>query len=335
MKDILVEGEIFHNSRFQHGIFNISKNRFVDSDEKVSYRGTLIPAPINFHTHIGDSFIKEEPRGGIPEVVGPAGFKMRQLELANGKIVRAGMRASVEYMKRVGTSAFVDFRESGLRGIKALPKLTGIDGFFLSRPSNDEDVKLLLEKSDGFGMSSISDYPLKWLESLSIKAHSAGKLFGIHFSENSREQCNSLIGLRPDFIVHATDASQEDLRMIASEGIPVVVTPRSNIFYGKRQDYSRLVKSGLSVMIGTDNVFVTEPNIWEEASFLYRLQRSNGYISPDSILSMITENPREFMRKRGLMGGRDRYVLFEGKELSSYQIISKPNYYERRILLNG
>ncbi len=332
MNDIIVRGNIFINSRLTKGTFSIMKRKFVDNVVNPDFEGTLLPAPINFHTHIGDSFIGEEPRGSLSEIVGPGGFKMRNLETADKMVIRKSMMKSINYMKKEGTFAFFDFRESGINGLKLIPKFKGINGIFMTRPTNPNEIEILLKNSEGFGMSSISDYDFKWLEMLSQRAKTAKKIFAIHFSENIRENVNLLLKLRPDFIVHSIEASEQDLDVIGRNSIPVAITPRSNIFFGKKPDYRNMLDHGLKMMLGTDNVFLTEPNIWQEAEFLYRYQRNIGYISPDDILTMITENPRKFAKSKGISFGSEKYILFENEMLSSYQIVTKPGFYRKKIL---
>ncbi len=46
----------------------------------------------------------------------------------------------------------------------------------------------------------------------------------------------------------------------------------------------KIQDAGVELMIGTDNVFITEPDLFAEMDFLYRYQRFNTYISPSEIL---------------------------------------------------
>jgi cytosine/adenosine deaminase-related metal-dependent hydrolase len=332
MKDIVFKGNIFYDGKMIRATLIVNRNKFVDESIIPDVEGTLIPAPVNFHTHIGDSFIDEEPVGGVPEIVGPGGFKMKKIENADSIEMARAMRKSIDYMREQGTLAFIDFRESGIRGLSIVPKFKGIKGIFLTRPGKEEEIIYLLKKSYGFGVSSISDYEYEWLKLLSAEAKKYKKLFAIHFSENKREDIDLLLGLKPDFIVHSIEATQDDLSIISKNNIPIAITPRSNVFFGKKTDYSRMLKAGCTVMMGTDNVFITEPNIWQEAEFLYRYQRNLGYIKPEEILKMITENPRKFARSKGINLGKEKYILFENEFLTAYQIITKPGYYRRRIL---
>ena len=72
--------------------------------------------PVNAHTHIGDSFIKDEPIGDLPEIVGPGGFKHRQLENSSDGIIMEGIKNSTSFMEKSGILSYFDFR-----GIFQLP----------------------------------------------------------------------------------------------------------------------------------------------------------------------------------------------------------------------
>lgn len=333
MKDIIIEGSIFVNGGFRKGKYSIVDNRFVESSADADYRGTLLKAPINFHTHIGDSFIGEEPEGTIPEIVGPSGFKVRKLESAPLSECKTSMKKSIKFMRDRGTAAFFDFRESRKIRRDEAYKIKGIDEFLLTRPSSKEESETVLEDSAGFGMSSLNDYDLDWLLFLSKTAKRRGKIFAIHFSENVKENVEDLLKLKPDFVVHCIETDDYDTEILKKNEIPVVITPRSNIFLGKRPDYGRFLDKGLTLLIGTDNAFLTEPDIWSEAEFLYRYQKANHRISPEKILDMITEDPRKVMDRMGLSLSKEVYILYSEEELSAYEIITRPNLYKRKILI--
>ncbi|MEM0136355.1 MAG: N-ethylammeline chlorohydrolase, partial [Thermoplasmatales archaeon] len=163
-------------------------------------------------------------------------------------------------------------------------------------------------------------------------AHEKGKLFAIHFSEDKREDVEQLLTLSPDFVVHCIEASQADLEKLRKHDIPVVVTPRSNIFHGKRPDYSMLFQNGLTVTLGTDNVFITEPDILEESEFLYRYQRGINRLSPEQVLSTIIDNPRKVMTKLGLTIREEKFIFFPNESLTPYQLVTRPNYFHKILI---
>lgn len=333
MKDLIVNGSIYKDGEMKDGKYSILRDRFVDSSTPSDVEGTLIEAPINFHTHLGDSFISSEPEGSLEQIVGPGGFKMRALNQAPASVVKRSMKRSIDFMKNQGTLAFFDFRESGMKGLNLAPKFNDITGFFLTRPTTSEEIPSLLNKSAGFGMSALADHDLKCLKDLANSAHERKKIFAIHFSENKREDIKSLLDLKPDYIVHCIEVTDGDLKALSRSGIPVTITPRSNVFHGKRPDYSRLFRFGLTVLLGTDNAFITEPSIMEEVEFLYRYQRKLNRLSPEEALSTVIENPRRVISKLRLKINQEKYLFFPDEVLTPYQLVTRPNFYEKITVL--
>ena len=333
MKDFVISGSVFHGGEMKKGTFSTLKGKFVDVSTPSNMEGTLISAPINFHTHLGDSFIGTEPEGDIEDIVGPGGFKIRALDEAKPSLIKSYIVKSVDFMRERGTAAFFDFRESGIKGLRLAPRLDGITGFFLTRPNTPQEIGPLIDRSAGFGMSAISDYDFSYLEGLSKAAHGRGKLFALHFSENKRENVGRLIALGPDFVIHCIEASDSDLDELRRRDIPVSITPRSNIFHGKRPDYSRLFRRGLTVTLGTDNVFITEPDILAEAEFLYRYQRKLNRLSPEQVLSSITDNPRIVMKKLNIKMNEEKFLFFPNEFLTPYQLVTRPNYFPKILII--
>jgi cytosine/adenosine deaminase-related metal-dependent hydrolase len=332
VRDLVVKGEIYSNGKMKRGTFSVRREEFVDPTSRADVEGTLLRAPINFHTHLGDSFINTEPSGDRSQIVGPDGFKFRALNEASKVVIKKYFRRSIEFMKDQGTESFFDFRESGIKGFNLTPRFSGINGYFLTRPNSSKEIENLLDRSSGFGMSSLTDYEFKWLKKLSDLAHKRKRIFAIHFSEDKREDVSKLIDLNPDYVVHCIEATDDDLDNLRRKDIPISITPRSNIFHGKRPDYSRLFRRGLSVLLGTDNAFITEPSVMEEAEFLYRYQRKINRLSPEQVLSTVIDNPRKVIKKLGLNVGHQNFLLFQNEFLTPYQIVTKPNFYERTVV---
>lgn len=332
MKDFVIRGSVFQDGEMKSGTFSTLKGKFVDDSTSSDMEGTLMRAPINFHTHLGDSFIGTEPEGDIEDIVGPGGFKIRALNEGKPSLIKSYIRKSVDFMRERGTAAFFDFRESGIKGLRLAPRLEGITGFFLTRPNTPQEIDALIDRSAGFGMSAISDYDFQYLENLSRVAHGKGKLFALHFSENRREDVRRLLALGPDYVIHCIEASDSDLDELRRRDIPVSITPRSNIFHGKRPDYSRLFKRGLTVTLGTDNVFITEPDILAEAEFLYRYQRKLSRLSPEQVLSAVTDHPRRVMKKLNIKMKEEKFLFFPNEILTPYQLVTRPNYFSKILI---
>lgn len=328
MESFIVKGKVYTRNGFEKGTFRVNRYGFKKIESGTpDFEGTLIPSPFNSHTHMGDSFIGEEPIGSLSEIVGPGGFKMRNLSEASDEKISKGMIRTINFMKNIGTNGFIDFREQGLRGIELIPEFKGINGVFLSRPSDVQEASTLIDLSHGFAMSSITDNDFNFLLKLREIANSKKKLFSIHFSENIREDIKKLIELKPDFIVHGIEATDEDLNLISKLGVYCVITPRSNIFYGKEPNYARFISNGVKILLGTDNVFTTEPDIFTEMDYLYRYQRSRSRISPQEIMKTTIWNPRDFLMEKGINFPLERYILFFD-DLSEYEIVTRAHIYD-------
>ncbi|WP_075057285.1 amidohydrolase family protein [Thermogymnomonas acidicola] len=151
-----------------------------------------------------------------------------------------------------------------------------MQAIILGRPSSggDESLEHVISMCDGLALSAISDVDPALLDaSRDACRRMGGKLFAIHFNEDRREDLELLLSLEPDFIVHGIQCTKDEMKRLADAGIPVAITPRSNIFYGKRPDYSAFLDSGVTLMLGTDNAMVSEPDMFSEMDFLYRYQR--------------------------------------------------------------
>ncbi len=331
-----ISGNIFIDGAMKHGTLEIKDGvKFTEGEKRDTGKvGTIMPSFINAHTHIGDSFITEVPLGDIPEIVGPGGFKYRMLSSATDEVIIKGMERSMKIMQETGTSAFMDFRESGIHGLQLLERAAKHDVMPvpLGRPdSTESDLGKIIDRCEGFAPSALNDDDFFQLMSMKQLGREKGKLFGIHFSENLPENIDALMRLSPDFIVHSIASTDEDLDRIARAKIPVVVTPRSNIFYGKRPDYSRFLHHGVKLMLGTDNGMVAAPDMFSEMCFLYTYQRGIGIISPEEIIRMATEVPYEFLASHGIHPAR-AYIFFPEVELSPYEIVAKGSYFRHETI---
>lgn len=335
MKERKFTGKIFWEGELRDGTLylngeNVSFDEAMDSSAP---KGTLIPSFINSHTHIGDSFIGTEPVGSLSEIVGPNGLKHRMLNSTETGIIRKYMRESLEIMKETGTSTFMDFRESGLKGVSLLNNI-GVkypEKVVLGRPSSIEEGETMINMVDGFGMSSISDHNLDMLKELRNICRKEKKIFAIHFSEGNPENTDEIFELSPDLVVHCIFTDEDFLLSAQKRGMSISITPRSNVFYGIRADYSRFYDGGLKVMLGTDNCMVASPDMFSEMDFIYRLQRDKMRIDPREILRSVLSNPRLFLAEHGKQPDRN-LIFFPNKLLTEYEIIIKGRHLRNELI---
>ncbi|MDM7935734.1 MAG: amidohydrolase family protein, partial [Methanothrix sp.] len=234
--------------------------------------GIVCPMFVNSHVHLGDSAFKDPPLMPLHELVGPGGLKERLLHGSSPGLLIEGMRRSMELMLATGTCAFADFREGGPEGVemliearRGLPLVSRI----LGRPRPREVS--IHEGCWGLGISSTRDHDTVWLRRAVEAARGAGRVVAIHAGEAGDDDIAGALSLEPDLLVHMTRASEGDLSKVAASGISVVVCPRSNVMTGAGlPNVKRMVELGITVGVGTDNVMLNSPDIFDEMRFISR-----------------------------------------------------------------
>ena len=268
-----------------------------------SVKGLVLPAFVNAHTHIGDTVAYPAPKGSVKEIVGPPdGYKHRVLRSKSPQEKSAAMRSAVDIMAASGTAMFGDFREEGIEGLRLFKN--AVRGGWprpvvFGRPTGTEytsqEIDSLLGSCDGLGLSAISDWPVDVLDKMSRQAKSAGKMFAIHASESSREDIDSVLSLKPDFLVHMCKASRGDLVACAEDGVPIVVCPSSNRFFGLDPDIPRLLDAGVTVALGTDNGMVARPDILEELKAAFAMSSKKVRVPPMDIVRLAVFGGRKVL----------------------------------------
>ncbi|MBN1677317.1 MAG: amidohydrolase family protein [Candidatus Thermoplasmatota archaeon] len=272
-----------------------------------SLKALVIPGFINAHTHIGDAFAYPAPRGRVEEIVAPPdGYKHRVLRSAPPERKLAAMREAATYMANTGTSGFIDFREEGVKGLKEFAEsLSGLPvrSVVLGRPSGFGDPRgeasSVLDACDGFGLSAARDFEVGLLREMASLTRASGKAFALHASECVREDIDAILDLKPAFLVHMTAAEDADYARCAEAGVPVVVCPRSNEFFGFRPRISELKRSGVTVALGTDNGMISVPDMIEEMKAAFRLGRLSGALSPTDVVELATSGGRKVLNATG------------------------------------
>lgn len=269
------------------------------SERRPDAVGWIVPAPVNAHTHVADTCLRDV--GGKPatvaELVGPGGWKHRNLAHATPEQVAAGITAYVGEMAALGTSRFIDFREGGLRGVRALRALAEglpVQPVILGRPAantfDDGEAGLILAEADGIGLSARRDFAdPRDVEGWAEACHAQDKTFALHASEAKREDMDAILSLEPSFLVHCTQATRHDLESIAGAKVPVVVCPRSNAHYGLKSPVDRMLDAGVQVAVGSDNGMLQTGNLLEDLALLHAW---HPRIAVADLLRMATWNGR-------------------------------------------
>ncbi len=337
----------------------------------VGSRPVLTPGFVNGHTHIGDCFLPDAAtsRTLAEAFFRPDGYKYQALARIDREDHVDRMTEFLRGMAASGVIAAFDFREQGVEGARRLreaERRTGVRAVALSQfdhspfapealekntdPLPDSvlsELEAILAESDGFSESTMNDLTDTAWKQISTAAGSAGKGTAIHCLENEDYRSTSIQRtgrgdlsraidlLRPDLIVHLTVANAEEIQRIARAGIPVVVNPRANAVLGlPPPPVLALMRSGLPVLLGTDNGMLNGPNLFSELDFTYRLACSQAgeqgeRVAPVEILKMVTVNAA-----RSRWGGGFPGTLVEGGPASFVQFdFSDPQLSYSRDLL--
>ncbi len=251
-----------------------------------------VPGLVNAHTHVGDSFAKEAAAGlSVKEAVGKTGKKWALYEKSSRRERVAAMEESLVFMLASGTTCFVDFREFGAGGVEELEEALDevpLKAVILGRDMPADEV-------DGLG--------LNLYQAAQVPKKRGKKIVALHAGE-ARGEVKAALKHSPDVIVHATLASDADLKTIAKKKISVVVCPRSNAAFGVGvPPVARMLELGINVALGTDNVMVNSPNMWREMEYA---AKACGLSAAD-VLRMASVNG-------ALAFGLDSGVIKEGRK---------------------
>ncbi|HLF16315.1 MAG TPA: amidohydrolase family protein [Candidatus Thermoplasmatota archaeon] len=299
-------GRILLRDRVVDGFVEVEGGRVVASGEgespaKPTARGWIVPSPVNAHTHVGDAFLRDrkDKPANVKELVGPGGWKHRNLAAAAPDEVRAGIRRYAGEMAAVGTRGFLDFREGGLEGIRllrGLAKELPIPAVAFGRPKaygfEEREAEALLAEADGIGLSGVRDFKAADLEAWAEACHDADKPLALHASEDRGDDVEAVLALEPAFVIHMVQASDEELEELAQAKVPVAVAPRSNAFFGYRTPVDRMLAAGCTVAVGTDNGMLNDGNLLKD---LAQLRAWHSRIPLEELLRMATFAPRAML----------------------------------------
>jgi len=290
----------------------------------------LIPGLINSHTHIGDSVAKDIAlNDNVDSKIHPVfGVKQKILRETNPKKLIIFMRKSAKSMIKKGITTFVDFRESGLDGVLLIQKalsdipiravILGRIEFYQSKSQIKKNMPIpksylnqlepLLKNCDGLGISGSNENSDSSLKQLS----KTKEIRAIHCAETMQSYLKSKqmtkktepersMFLKPDFLVHMTYASKNDLSLVSKKIRGIVVCPRANASLAEGiPDIDQMLKLNCNIAIGTDNVMINSPDMFREMDFLWKVTMGihKKRIDPKKILKMATVNAGKLLGKK-------------------------------------
>ncbi|MEI8004334.1 MAG: amidohydrolase family protein [Methanothrix sp.] len=322
-REILLQGTIIYGDDFtpvegyisiRDGIIREFGSEHVDAD----YEGIVCPRFVNAHVHVGDSAFKDPPFLPLSELVGPGGLKAKMLAQMPRALLVEGMRRSCQQMAASGTCAFADFREGGAEGVSMLEE--AVQGLplllrILGRPCTGQIN--IPESCWGLGISSTRDHDPDLLRAAVAAARRAGQVVGVHAGEAGDDDIGDALALHPDFLVHMNRADDANLVDAAHFNQPVVVCPRSNLVTGVGlPNVKKMAELGITIAVGTDNVMLNSPDIFEEMHFI-----SKALLHDDrQVFKMCTLNGAKITGLDQRLGS-----ILEGKEAKVMVIDKKSN----------
>lgn len=322
-----------------------------------SYRGTgkqldakgflVMPGLINSHTHIADSIGKDIAAGHkLDARVHPVfGAKKKILQKSPPEHLRAFIRNSAISMMKKGIVAFADFREDGPEGIKLLKDAIAglpIKCISLGRtnhysdpkdtaglpPEAIEQAKQVLEIADGLGISGANentDEALSQYRELArekiIAIHAAESKETVEYSKayTGRSEVDRIIErLKPNFVVHMTNASEDEISLAAKSRTGIVICPRANGVLGAGiPKVAQMLRQGCLVAVGTDNVMLNSPDLLRDLDYIWKASRATErkMVESREIVKMATFNGAQILRLNSgcIEAGRSADLLFIDK----------------------
>ena len=307
-----VSGKVLTEEGFIDGHVGFEGGMVVEVAEgpvkRAEAAGIVLPTMTDAHTHIADYLVPVDLTLSLEELVAPPeGLKHRMLRLTSKKELGQAFQAVRSIMLRRGCSRFIDFREGGKEGARALRDQKGWPKpLVMGRPQHlrfdREEVDAVLGCADGIGISSISDWDLAELSELARYVRSKHRPFALHASERVREDIDAVLDLRPTFVVHMTMANEGDIEACAKQKVPIVSCPRSNLFFGGTSPLALMLKAGATVALGTDNAMFTLPDMLAEVESAARLLRQQGVKDVSPVLEMALKNGKNLLMRRATIG---------------------------------
>jgi cytosine/adenosine deaminase-related metal-dependent hydrolase len=248
-------------------------------------------------------------------------------------------------MMKKGIIAFADFREDGPEGVRLLKEAIAdlpIKCVVLGRtnyyrdpkdaeglpPKAIEQTRQVIEVGEGLGISGANentDMTLSQYRQLVGK-----KIVAIHVAESKetvefskahtgRSEVDRVMDrLKPDFVVHMTNATEDEISLVAKSGTGVVVCPRANgVLSAGMPRIALMLRQGCLVAIGTDNVMLNPPDILRELDYAWKASRAteDKMIEPRQLLKTATVNAAQILRLNSgcIEAGRAADLIFIDK----------------------
>jgi cytosine/adenosine deaminase-related metal-dependent hydrolase len=100
----------------------------------------------------------------------------------------------------------------------------------------------------------------------------------------------------------------------------MMLCPRSYAFFNLKAHWELFKKSGVMLLLGTDNAMSNLPDVLEEVRFLHQTTK---VFSVDELLAMVTYTPRKALNLDDCIQGlnlRGNFVVLERKSLKQVSL---------------
>jgi cytosine/adenosine deaminase-related metal-dependent hydrolase len=112
-------------------------------------------------------------------------------------------------------------------------------------------------------------------------------------------------------------ATKADLERVNDANIPIVVCPRSYAFFHLKNNLTQMKKTGVTILLGTDNAMINTPDVIEEVRVLLK----TGLFSLEELLTNITYTPRKALNLDDCIQGRNLLKKFIVLERDSLKLL--------------
>lgn len=271
----------------------------------------VTPQPALLHTHSADHVFTEFGVDLELEslVAPPQGLKHKLLSSLGEDEIVEGILEFYRLAWGYGVGLLADFREGGgvgcrlaKRALERAPE--GLDVIVLGRPGPGFPYGC-----DGLGISSPLDHDIGELKSLTSLMRPA--LTHVAETRRARDRGDLELAIEAGFdaIIHGTHLSKEDISLLRSAGVGLILCPRSNLWHGLGlppvlDALSSIEKIGL----GSDNAAWMTPNVWREMETALLIARSSGPVGEFLAKRLLRG---VFVESYRMMGARPK-VLSEG-----------------------
>ncbi|HEV3408387.1 MAG TPA: amidohydrolase family protein [Gaiellaceae bacterium] len=181
----------------------------------------------------------------------------------------------------------------------------GLDRFRQRSPGEYlRQVEALREEGANVGLAphSVRACPLDWLEEIGRYAEREGLVLHVHAGEQAREveECLAEHGVRPiellaragclsagTTVVHATQADDRELDLLADTGARVCVCPTTEANLGDGfAPVERIVERGIPLCVGSDSNVRIDPfeELRELEGIARRTARRRNVVAPEALL---------------------------------------------------